>query len=122
MGFGKLSVSGRRASPFRTRLTDGISNHISGRMMTLADHEQGVQVVLVHDRIETSLSSDKLHLGFGLGVLDRINLGGGQTSLENLLSVMTGRHLNVGMLLVETARPSQHLGWFLAAIRHVLTR
>jgi hypothetical protein len=36
-----------------------------------------------------------------LSVLDRVDLRGGKRAFQDLLTVMTGRHLDVGVFLVE---------------------
>jgi hypothetical protein len=95
----------------KDKLTDWVTDHSRGRMMSLSNHKQRIQIVLVHDRIKTTLSSNELHLGLGLSVLDRVNLGGGKRAFQDLLTVMTGRHLDVGVFLVETVRLSRVSIW-----------
>jgi hypothetical protein len=85
--------------------------------MSLSNHKQCVQVVLLHDRIKTTLSSNELHLGLGLGVLDRVDLRGGKRAFQDLLTVMTGRHLDVGVFLVEAVKIEQNVGLGAVAIR-----
>jgi hypothetical protein len=86
-------------------------------MMSLSNHKQCIQIVLFHDRIETTLSSNELHLGLGLSVLDRVNLGGGKRAFQDLLTVMTGRHLDVGVFLVEAVKIEQSVSLGAVAIR-----
>lgn len=85
--------------------------------MSLSNHKQCIQIVLVHDRIQTTFSSDQLHLGLGLSVLDRVDLRGGKRAFQDLLAVVAGRHLDVGMFLVEAVKSEQSVSLGPVAIR-----
>lgn len=85
--------------------------------MSLSNHKQCIQIVLVHDRVQATFSSDKLHLGLGLSVLDRVDLRGSKRAFQDLLTVMTGRHLDVGVFLVEALEIEQSVSLGAVAIR-----